>query len=122
MFGTRVERWPPSRPLPWSSLERPTCGRRRPCARVVTVRNVTARAPCATDGACYTIRGTWGPRSGERRRGRATTLYLHGLAFGQFLSVIPGAGHAIGLDGSAPRFRAAVGRWVDRHGFSARGR
>jgi len=33
-----------------------------------------------------------------------------------------GARYAIGLDGSAPRFRAAVGRWVDRHGFSARGR
>lgn len=90
-----------------------------------TVRNVNrSRLPCATDGARYTIRGHLvGPRSAvSAARGRATTRHLHGLAFGQFLSVIPGAGHAIGLEGSAPRFRAAVGRWVDRHGFSARGR
>ena len=52
------------------------------------VQNVNHSAlDCPTDGETYTVRGSIvGPRR-DLRSGRAetTTLYLHGLAFGQFL-------------------------------------
>ena len=51
------------------------------------VRNVNrSKVACASDGATYTVRGHLvAPSRGLRaRRQPATTLYLHGLSFGEF--------------------------------------
>jgi pimeloyl-ACP methyl ester carboxylesterase len=96
-------------------------------SRTVTfaVQNVNrSKLPCTTDGAPYQIKGhIVGPRSAlgksSRRRKPAATLYLHGLAFGEFFWNFK---QVRGYDYAAAQGRAGhVSVVIDRLGYESSG-
>jgi pimeloyl-ACP methyl ester carboxylesterase len=101
--------------------------RHRVVSRAVsfTVQNVNgSKLACATDGAAYTVKGhLTGPSSvlgsRARRRGRAVTLYLHGLGFGEWFWTFKGVR---GYDYAAAQAKAGhTSLTIDRLGYDASG-
>ena len=97
-------------------------------SRAVTfsVQNLNrSRLACATDGATYPIKGHLiGPSSAlasrkKRQRGRAATLYLHGLGFGEWFwhfTAVPGYDYA-----TAQAKRGHTSVVIDRLGYDSSG-
>jgi pimeloyl-ACP methyl ester carboxylesterase len=84
---------------------------------VFTVQNVNrSSVPCSTDGGSYRVRGLLvGPAGSLQARGRAVTLYLHGLGFGAFFwdfGAVPGYDFA-----NALAEHGHVSAIVDRLGY-----